>query len=719
MKKQFFKLASSLVFFIPSVIFSQQKAIQPCNTYAVMEEHFAKNKQYKIDYDKAQEKLQAEYLDLLNLKNQSKTAAVQYTVPVIFHILHTGGSENISDAQCISALAQINSDYAATGSDFSTIFAPFQALYVNSDIKFMLAKKDPSGNCTSGINHIFTTKTDWSQSNTSNYTGITWNPTKYLNIIIVKQIVPTGTVTGGGIIVGYTYKPGTWSSGASADAIVYRHDFLSGSDARSLSHEIGHWFNLAHTFGNTNNPGVNCGSLSGGDGVSDTPDTKGNFSSCPASSTNSAIVCTSGQPVYYQNVENIMDYSNCPKNFTQGQTTKMQTALLSSTSGRNNLSSGSNLIATDVNSALPCSPIADYLSTTNAYTVCSGGYLTMKNYSFNGIVTNFQWAANNAAAITAPNNSITTIVFNTIGTTNVSLTVSNAQGSSTKVRSVTVLNGMASINGPYSESFENSGIPQDWAVINNTPNTITWAQTNASAFDGANCFYIDGSINQANEIDILQTPIINVQNNPNDSLVFSYAYARKSATQNDILKIQGSTNCGATWNDIVTFSAAQMASGSGGTSATPFFPLDLSEWKTYNVSAHPYWTNYLNSQSVLIRFNFQEGTIGGGNNIFIDAVNFGAEALGMSELFKNMSFELFPNPSNSEVNIKFNLNKESTVKINILDVLGKNCVTEMNSNFSVGPHALIINKDKNLQKGIYFVTISFAGEKIIKKLIIN
>jgi len=163
---------------------------------------------------------------------------------------------------------------------------------------------------------------------------------------LIKNIIPQGSVVGGGIIVGYTYKPGTWSAGASQDAIVYNYGFLSGLDARSLSHEIGHWFNLSHTFGNTNNPGVTCGD----DGLYDTPPTKGNFSSCPSSISGNACA-VSGNTVWaagQQNVENIMDYSSCPKNFTMDQTTAMRTALASAISNRQNLWQNANLIATDV-----------------------------------------------------------------------------------------------------------------------------------------------------------------------------------------------------------------------------------------------------------------------------------------------------------------------------------------------------------------------------------
>lgn len=721
MKKQLINVALSFAFLSPFLGFGQLGRIQPCNTYAAMEEHFANDPAAKVNYEKAQAKMEKEYQDLLITKNtlQGKAAAVQYTIPVVFHILHQGGTENITDAQCIAALNQVNIDYAAAGSDFSTIFAPFQSLYVNSDIKFMLAHKDPQGNCTTGIEHIMDSRTTWSQTAVStNYTGLTWNPTKYLNIFIVKEIISSSPVVGGGIIVGYTYKPGTWPSGANQDAIVYNHGFLGGLDARSLSHEIGHWFNLTHTFGNTNNPGVQCGSVSGGDGVSDTPDTKGNFGQCPASSTNSNIVCTgvSGSTPYYQNVENIMDYSNCPKNFTQGQTTKMHAALNSATSGRNNLWSANNLVVTDVNIAIPCS---EFISSTNLYTVCSGGSLTMQDLSA-GTISTYQWSADNGAIIASPTSTSTSITFPTAGVSNVTLTVSNGQGSGVKVKTVTVVNGVATINGPYTESFEGSGTPQDWQVINEPPTSAGWSQTNGAAFDGVNSFFVDGSQEQANEVEILQMPIMNTLNYPNDSVKFSYAYARQSSNQNDILKVQASTNCGASWNDIVTFSASQMAANSGGIlTGAPFYPI-LSQWKTYNLSAHPNWSNYQASQSLLIRYFFQEGTTGGGNNFFIDAMTVGGGShVGMNELTKSISLNLYPNPTNGAANINFNLSDASAIKINVVDVLGKNVLPEINSNLSAGQQNFTINKDNTLPKGIYFVNLSLNGAKMSSKLIIN
>jgi hypothetical protein len=643
---------------------------------------------------------------------------------VVFHVLHLGGPENVSDATVIGALAQVNSDFAAAGSDFSSIFAPFQALYINSDMKFMLAKKDPSGNCTSGIIHHYDARTNWDRNppssafNPALFSGITWPTTKYLNVIVVKSIVAAPNQNG--TVVGYTTLPGNLTNGAIQDAIIYNYSFLSGLAARNLSHEIGHWFNLTHTFGNTNNPGLVCGSSAGGDGVSDTPDTKGNFSTCPASSTNTAFTCTSPNPTntanYYQNVQNFMDYSSCPRNFTTGQTNKMRTAAQSATSSRNNLWSVGNLTFTGVNSTAVCAPIAQFLSTTG-YSVCSGGSLLMKDFSYNAAITNYSWTVDNSAVIASPTASNTSILFPTPGVTSVTLTVSNGSGSSSIVKSVTVLNGSAAITGPYFESFESAGVPANWQVIN--PNNVAWAQTNIAAKDGNGSFYLDGSQSASGDEDFLVMPMMDVLNNPNDSLKFSYAYARNSATQADKLVIETSVDCGGSWQYFTQYSAATMQAGSGGVTGVPFVPT-LAQWKQVNLTEHPNWFNISGSQSVLFRFVFTEDpAAGNGNRLFIDAVKFEGLANGINELTKSYKLNLYPNPSNSETNLKFNLNDAANVTVNVVDILGNNVLPAINTTFSAGEQVVSINKNGTLSKGIYFVNLSINGAKMSKKLLIN
>ena len=149
-------------------------------------------------------------------------------------------------------------------------------------------------------------------------------------------------------------------------------------------------------------------------------------------------------------------------------------------------------------------------------------------------------------------------------------------------------------------------------------------------------------------------PMMDILNNPNDSLKFSYSYARNSATQADKLVIEASTDCGGSWQYFMQFSASTMQSGSGGVTGVPFVPT-LAQWKQVNITEHPNWFNYTGSQSVLFRFVFTEDpAAGAGNRLFIDAVNFEGIANGINELTKSYKLNLYPNPTNSEANIKFN-----------------------------------------------------------------
>jgi hypothetical protein len=697
----------------------ESKPIHPCNTYVAMEERFAKDPAAKVRYDNIQAILQKQYEEAKANKAAGKSAAAPvYTVPVVFHILHQGGSENIPDANCIAALNWVNLDFSRTNFDANSTDAPFNTSYVDSEIKFMLARKDPNGNCTNGIVRHIDSKTDWSQAQAfaGSYWTYTWDPTKYLNVYVVKQIIPTSTVTGGGIIVGYTFKPGTWPTGATQDAIVYRHDFLTGGDnPRSLTHEIGHWLNLAHTWGNTNNPGVACGD----DGIADTPITMGEFSSCP---TTSASACTQTNAAFnnLNNVENIMNYSSCAKNFTSDQTTAMRAALTSATSNRSNLWSPANLVATDVNNTPNCAPIADFMSTAAGdYTICAGQTLNLfKDFSFNASVITWSWSATNSATIASPTGSSTTMYFPTPGQAVVTLSVTGANGGSAKSRTVTVLDGAVTATTGIMESFEGSGPPSNWSIVN--PGGVGWVQTSNAACVGAFSMLLDGAISSSLSEDFLYMPTMDFVANPGATLRFAYAYRRKSATHADIFKVQLSSDCGGSWKDVYAPSASNLASGSGGVGTGNFIPT-ASEWKVQDVSNHPNYSSFFASTSVMGRFYFQEGSGGFGNKLYIDSVNLVAAAsvIGVNELSRHLRLTLSPNPTNSSANVNFVLSNDANVKLTVIDATGKIVGAERTYNLKAGDHTITVNENATLSKGIYVVSLQYNGTKVARKLVIE
>lgn len=410
-----------------------------------------------------------------------------------------------------------------------------------------------------------------------------------------------------------------------------------------------------------------------------------------------------------------MDYSDCPKNFTIDQTTAMRNALASVVSNRQNLWQTSNLNFTNVNGANNFPPIAEFMSTYDTYTVCVGGTLQFKDFSYNGTITGYQWAANDAI-IGAPTSSNANITFTAAGISTVSLTVSNTFGSNVKQRVVTVVDNTAGIFGPHFESFEDPGIPIDWHVYDGNNDGLTWAQTPAASYDGAYSFVMENATNPPNSIDILEMPIMDVLNNQGNVFSFAYAYRQKTAGVSDMLRIQASKDCGGTWNDIYALNSSVMQAGSGGISADPYYPMDPSEWKTYVISSHPAWNSYKTSSSVMVRFLFQENSAGNGNNLYVDAINF-FPPTGVNELSNMIRYSVYPNPSNDVTNVSFSLHDAAKVKIEVLDVLGKSVMEPIEGSYSQGDHSVVINN--NLPTGIYFVNLSLNGAKVSTKLIVE
>lgn len=724
MKKNIQTLVLSVFMGSTALIGQTNDIVMPCATYEAMEQVFNTELGARQRYETEQEKLRLATIAYEeSLKNNKIGAAFQYTVPVVFHILHTYGPENISDANCIAALANINNDFAASGPDVGTINSTFAPLYINSDLKFMLAHKDPLGNCTSGIVHHYNVNTNWNQSAPNYaYSGTAaglWNPTKYLNIYVVNSICPSTSTcsSAGGIIVGYTYKPGTLSTGSPADAFVIRSGWVNGNivNTRTLSHEIGHWLNLSHTWGNTNNPGVACGN----DGVTDTPITHGYFSTCPGSIGTNTCAGSGGNV----NIENIMDYSSCPKMFTSGQTTVMRTALASATSGRNNLWTTTNLgsTQTDVNGAGTCAPIADFYTTygtaTNVYSVCAGGSITFNDVSYNGTVTARTWVATGGAVITNNTAASTAIMFPNTGIQTVSLTVTNSFGSNTLTKTVNVINGTANYASTYQESFEAfPGLPTFWSAINT--GGVTWARSTAAAATGTASYYMNNASNSAGAVDILETASYDFLNNPGAIFTFKYAFALKTSTWAPVFKVQASSNCGGSWTDIYVPAPSFMASGSGGTTTTPFTPTS-TQWKTYTLTSHPALNPFKVQPNVRIRFYFMENpTAGAGNNLWLDDINFNG-TLGVNELTKSIGFVVYPNPTSGSATLEFTLSENSLISYNVIDVIGRVVETQKATNITAGHHTYTINESQTFKPGIYFVSFELNGQKMSRKLIVE
>jgi hypothetical protein len=203
-----------------------------------------------------------------NKTPEDRDGSQVYIIPIVFHILHTNGVENIPDANIYDQVRILNEDFRKLNSDTATVYSAFQSRIADCRIEIRLAQKDPNGNCTNGIDRIYSYKTNLANDDSKLNQ---WPRDKYLNIWVIKTMENPGTA-------GYAYKPASAAGFLTPyDGIIIRYDYIgslspaSSYNSRALTHEIGHYLNLSHPWGNNNDPNIGCGD----DGVTDTPPTKG------------------------------------------------------------------------------------------------------------------------------------------------------------------------------------------------------------------------------------------------------------------------------------------------------------------------------------------------------------------------------------------------------------------------------------------------------------
>ncbi|MBI5032003.1 MAG: zinc metalloprotease [Chloroflexi bacterium] len=185
-------------------------------------------------------------------------------IPVVVHVVYNTAAENISTTQIKSQIRALNRDYAATNADKSKIPQVWKGMPSESGIQFALATKDPSGKPTTGITRTMTTRTSFGTGDTVKRTAQggkdAWPTKKYLNIWVC-------TLAGG--LLGYAQFPGGPSR--TDGVVILNTAFGTNGTAtkpfnlgRTATHEVGHWLNLRHIWGDTED-------CSGTDFVEDTP----------------------------------------------------------------------------------------------------------------------------------------------------------------------------------------------------------------------------------------------------------------------------------------------------------------------------------------------------------------------------------------------------------------------------------------------------------------
>lgn len=622
-------------------------------------------------------------------------------IPVVVHIIHNYGSENVSDARVADAIRYLNEDFLGTSPDLSAVVAPFTSIVGNPQFEFRLATLDPSGNCTNGITRTASMLT-YNAGDDSKL--IVWPRNKYYNIWVVSNIY---TEPGNpGVVAGYSNFPSIWTS-ASVDGTILGYNYFgtTGSNfaKRVLSHETGHWFNLAHPWGNVE---VDQGDCSGTDNVTDTPPTTGSFSTCNLNRADCGPQA---------NVQNIMDYSSCTNMFTSGQSTRQIAAANSSTAGRNNLWTSTNLTATGTTTlvASNCAPIVDFHA--NRYSICAGTTVTFYDNSWNANITSRLWTFTDGVTTINDTAEIPTITFTNAGIYDVTLTASSSggNGNSTRTNYVYVYSDTATVpTAPFIENFENNPISSKlWSVLYNPDPVDGWRVTNAAFVSSSTSLMVHNYSLTAGQIHTIISPSYDFRTTGGPiTMTFKYAYARRAAANEDVLKFYGSSNCGQTWQLRATYNATSLLTG--GTKTTDWYP-NSGQWLTKTLNS---LGSYLGQPNVRFKFEF---TTDGGNNLFIDDLNI-TGPIGLEEATNNdLQMNVYPNPVQNEINIDFNVDKDYTATFKLIDITGKQLALLGVKELMQGENHFVFTVPAGTTTGLYFLQVEAGSKVFTHKIIIE
>lgn len=273
--------------------------------------------QTENDEKQLQEWLQTSALSRTTNTNTTNSVVV---IPVVVHVVYKTTAQNISDAQILSQIDALNEDFARLNADTNNTPLPFRAVASGTQFQFCMARRDPNGNMTNGIERRLTTVSSFSTNdNVKHYSsgGLdAWDVNQYMNIWVCNM-------SGG--ILGYGEFPATVHTNTYGVVIQYDSFGRIGNvsapydQGRTLTHEIGHCFRLNHIWGDDN------GACSGSDNIADTPNQSGETYGCHTFPYTDACT-TTGNGIMYMNY---MDYSDddCLNMFTSNQATRMYVSL--------------------------------------------------------------------------------------------------------------------------------------------------------------------------------------------------------------------------------------------------------------------------------------------------------------------------------------------------------------------------------------------------------
>lgn len=660
-----------LVMVITTPLYSQER----CATVQYMQllRNEGKIKQTEEQFEQAlQQRIKNRQLQ----QQTHRTHGGPYQVPVVVHVIHNdeliGTGSNISEAQILSQIDVLNKDFKRLNDDANNTPAQFLPNAGSFDIEFVMARRDPSGLPTNGINRVKGTRATWTMSNDAEFKGLSYWPSEdYLNIWVIDF---------SGSFIGYAQFPVSTMQGledyqnsiAATDGIAIDYKAFGTIDAgpfdldsrynrgRTTTHEVGHFFGLRHIWGDND-----CGT----DYVTDTPQQKNSTTTCP--SHPQSTVCGTSIVKMFQN---FLDYTDdaCMNIFTQGQVSRMETIIDDANVPRRN---------SLLNSPGLLNPNCSVIDVAILSVESPGPVTCDENAIFKIKIKNRSCSDVNSVKVeytvnqgNLQTNTITLSPSLSInGSTNLTIPAVNFQeGLNTITLTITQVNTVSD-DDPSNNTLASTIVvdkTQDKIPLRENFNTLVWPIVSPQM--GINWqltstnFGLSASVQAFNAGTVgteawLVTPTLDFSGVSQASVFFDLSYGYNE-TDFDRLKVFASGDCGVTYNPLNFDKAGPDLANIVTTSS--WLPTTSDKW-------HP--KKYINLNdlagltNVRLAFVFTNAS---GNNIYLDNIEFFTSDNPEPVTIGNDLFSVYWK-NETEASLTFNLPERMPVRIQVIDIMGR------------------------------------------------
>ena len=355
-------------------------------------------------------------------------------------------------------------------------------------------------------------------------------------------------------------------------------------------------------------------------------------------------------------------------------------------------------------------PVAAF--TGSPLSTCPGNVVTFTDQTSNN-PTSWAWTITpstfsyvNGTSASSQNPEVT---FSAAGNYSVTLVATNPFGNNTATQNnyISITTGLVP---NIVEDFQGTFLPAGWSIVD-PGGSLTWQQSaSITGSNGSPTFAAvmeNFNYNNQGAEDMLVTTPIDLASLTTASMTFDLAYARINGTLVDELKVDVSTDCGATFPNTV-YQKSDVSLATAPDHSGSFAPSAADEWRNELVDLTPFV-----GQTIVIRF---VGVNGWGNNLYIDNVNL-LNFVGVQPSVGDLDIQVYPNPSTGLFEMQISSLPIGDASMTVHDLTGR----QVWAKDIVGSGSSFQSRIdlSNLSKGVYYLRVDAEGMRAVQKLVVE